>query len=162
MQICDLPTPSAKLLDMRIARYWLHLSACLFLVGCGSGAAPSGTGATAAARPPAIAARMTLFHCDSYPKPEHYTEKCVLTFKVDSANAGQWLRLGCFGELKFTQVSISDGHVQSSSHGFFEGTKQDHAGEFPPEFDLTAFVYFPKSYAALDPSLDWYKCEMLE
>jgi len=37
----------------------------------------------------------------------------------------------------------------------FEGTKQDHAGEFPPEFDLTAFVYFPKSYAALDPSLDW-------
>ena len=43
-----------------------------------------------------------------------------------------------------------------------DGPKQDHAGEFPPEFDLTAFVYFPKSYAALDPSLDWYKCEMLE
>jgi len=90
----------------------------LFLVGCGSGAAPSGTGATAAARPPAIAARMTLFHCDSYPKPEHYTEKCVLTFKVDSANAGHWLRRGCFGELKLTQASISDRPVQSSSHGF--------------------------------------------
>ena len=95
-----------------------------------------------------------------YPGPEHYAERCGIQFRLGTPNAGQWSRLGCFGELKFTQVY--EGHVQSHTHGFFEGTFQDHAGQFPAEFDLTTFVYFPKGYTALDPSLDWYKCEVLE
>lgn len=103
---------------------------------------------------------MGKFYCEQYPGPSHFVEKCAATFTVDTTFVRQWTRLGCFGELKFTQVY--EGRVLSLRHGFYEGMRHDYADRFPAQFDITAFVYFPKGYEALDPSLDWYKCEVHE
>jgi hypothetical protein len=147
---------------MRIFGYWAHVAACALLAGCGSGASSvtPPVDASPAAPSQAVPARMSYFHCDAYPGPEHYVEKCAVTLRVNAAKSAEWIRLGCFGELKFTQVF--EGRVQTLSRGFFDGARQQHAREYPIEFEVTSFVYFPKAYGALDPSLDWYKCEVLE
>jgi hypothetical protein len=105
---------------------------------------------------------MNSFDCDRHPGPGNYAKRCAIRFKLDTAKTGQWTRLGCFGELKYTVVH--EGQVLTYRQGFYEGASQaegEHV-RYPTQFDLTSSVYFPESVQALDPSLDWYKCEVRE
>jgi hypothetical protein len=105
---------------------------------------------------------MNGFDCDKHPGRANYARRCAVVFKVDTAKAGPWTRLGCFGELKYTVVH--EGQVLSYRQGFYQGASQaegEHV-RYPPQFDLTSNVYFAESVQALDPSLDWYKCEVRE
>jgi hypothetical protein len=107
---------------MSRVRYWSHLAGCVALAGCGSGAtqvAPTSTDGRAAATAPKVPAQMNYFHCDEYPGPEHYVDRCAVRFKLNTAKAAHWTRLGCFGEIKFTQVH--EGQVLSPRQGFYEG-----------------------------------------
>jgi len=142
----------------RSVGYWLPLTACALLSGCDSGSSRSS--ATVVTK---LRAQNDYFRCDQYPGPGHYVERCAVRFKLNTTNAGPWTRLGCFGELKFTQVQ-DDGRVVALAHGFYEGASQGEHGhlKYPAEFELTSFVYFPKAYNALDPSLDWFECQVHE
>jgi hypothetical protein len=152
-------------------RWWSHLAAGVMLVGCGSGetpVTPSGTDARPAANEhstspaPVVSAEMNSFDCDKHLGSGNYARRCAIRFKLDTAKIGQWTRLGCFGELKYTVVH--EGQVLTYRQGFYEGASQaegEHV-RYPAQFDLTSIVYFPESVQALDPSLDWYKCEVRE
>lgn len=149
-------------------RYWSHLAACMVVAGCGPGATPGTDGRpTGRERPitptPTVLVLGTKFYCEQYPGQRHYVSRCAVTFRLDTTRAGEWTRLGCFGELKFAVVD-NEGRVRNHPKGFYEGASQreeDHI-RYPAEFDLTSFTYFPEDYGALDPSLDWYKCEVHE
>jgi hypothetical protein len=139
----------------------LSISACQLLAACEPGAAP-GSEPIAGAVKPFVSARTVRFDCDRFPGPEYFTKSCAIAFQVDAAKAGRWTRLGCFGQLKYS--SVNEGRVGSYWEGFYQGVSQDESeiSRFSEPFKLQIWVYFPKSYEALDPSLDWYKCEVIE
>ncbi len=96
--------------------------------------------------------------CQQYPGAEHFAETCAVEFRINAEIAGPWSRLDCFGELTFTQ--IYEGRVLKLPHGFYEGFRHEDSDPVAMPLKLVSFTYFPKSYGALDPALEWYKCDV--
>jgi hypothetical protein len=97
--------------------------------------------------------------CQEYPRTNHFAKACSVEVTVDTSGVESWMRIGCFGEITFTQVI--DGKVSQVRQGFFESITQPEPSEFPKSFRLVAWVNFPAGYEALDPKPAWYQCKIL-
>ena len=107
----------------------------------------------------ALDSKVKSFSCDSYPGREHFAEMCTVDLSAILKAVSEDITIECYGELSYTQVS--GGRVNSLQQGFYFKVGMTRAN-YERQFALPEFVYFPRSYEALDPSLAWHKCRIGE
>jgi len=90
--------------------------------------------------------------------PNQITDFCNVEVMVDASRIAEWDRIGCFGVFVFTQVI--DGKVSQRPMFYFTAVRS-WGSHIDKPFKISAFVYFPESYVALDPKLEWYQCQVI-
>jgi hypothetical protein len=110
---------------------------------------------------PELQVRGGYWSCSQFKgNPQHAVESCYIELVVDASQILNWDRIGCFGQFFFTQLS-ADGKVSTTPKSFmasFNGRGQ----YWSKPIRMFEFVYFPESYGALDPRLDWVQCRLID
>ncbi|MBE8232239.1 MAG: hypothetical protein HAW67_00790 [Endozoicomonadaceae bacterium] len=108
---------------------------------------------------PNVTANVDNYTCRKFSKSENYTEFCSMKITMNPNPDVDWKKIACFGELKFKQ--LFNGKIEDENQGFLVSANQN-SFKWPSVFEVMNYVYFPVNYQAIDPKLDWIKCEIIQ